>query len=50
MDAVVKIAKEEGVLAFYKGFESTLWRNAVWNASYFGILHSFKETYPASEV
>jgi solute carrier family 25 2-oxodicarboxylate transporter 21 len=27
MDAVVKIAKSEGILTFYKGLESTLWRH-----------------------
>jgi len=33
---------EEGVLTFYKGLESTLWRNGVWNSAYFGVIHYLK--------
>jgi solute carrier family 25 2-oxodicarboxylate transporter 21 len=46
-DAVVKIFRQEGPMAFYKGFESTLWRNAVWNATYFGMIHAINTTSPA---
>lgn len=46
-DAVVKIFRNEGPLAFYKGFESTLWRNAVWNATYFGMIHYINTSSPA---
>lgn len=48
MDAVVKIAKQEGVMTFYKGLESTLWRNGVWNAAYFGTIHRLKEAIPVA--
>ena len=34
-------------MAFYKGFESTLWRNAVWNATYFGMIHAINTNSPA---
>lgn len=48
-DAVQKIFKQEGAMAFYRGFGSTLWRNGVWNATYFGIIHYWKEIYQPSE-
>jgi len=41
-DAVVKIIKNEGVLALYKGLESTIWRHATWNAGYFGLINQVK--------
>jgi len=47
MDAVKKIMSQEGPLSFYKGFESTLWRNAVWNATYFGMIHFINTSSPA---
>eukprot|EP01122_Echinamoeba_exundans_P018002 TRINITY_DN992_c0_g1_i1.p1 TRINITY_DN992_c0_g1~~TRINITY_DN992_c0_g1_i1.p1 ORF type:complete len:298 (+),score=100.61 TRINITY_DN992_c0_g1_i1:49-942(+) len=49
MDAVVKIAQQEGPLTFYKGLESTLWRNGVWNAAYFGTIHRIKEAIPVAQ-
>lgn len=49
LDAVQKIFRQEGGMAFYRGFESTLWRNGVWNATYFGIIHYLKEIYQPSE-
>lgn len=48
LDAVVKIAQQEGVVTFYKGLESTLWRNGVWNAAYFGTIHRLKEAVPVA--
>jgi solute carrier family 25 2-oxodicarboxylate transporter 21 len=38
-DCVRKIAAEEGILAFAKGLEPTLWRHAMWNGGYFGTIH-----------
>jgi len=35
LDATLKIAQQEGVMALYKGFEAQVWRNAVWNGTYF---------------
>jgi len=46
MDAVMKIVRNEGVLALYKGLESTIWRHAVWNAGYFGLINQVKLTLP----
>lgn len=43
MDAVVKIAKNEGILALYKGFEPQLIRNAVWNGAYFAMIPTIKK-------
>jgi solute carrier family 25 2-oxodicarboxylate transporter 21 len=48
-DAVLKIARTEGPMTFYKGLESTLWRNGVWNGSYFGIIHWLKHTFPVQD-
>lgn len=43
MDCVLKILKEEGPLAFFRGLEATLWRHAAWNGGYFGVIHGVKE-------
>mmetsp|Transcript_8882 Transcript_8882/g.14549 ORF Transcript_8882/g.14549 Transcript_8882/m.14549 type:complete len:317 (+) Transcript_8882:124-1074(+) len=37
-DALVKIARAEGVSNLYKGYESTAWRQGVWNGVYFGVI------------
>eukprot|EP01080_Neovahlkampfia_damariscottae_P005300 gene5300-8918_t len=38
MDAVVQIGKNEGILTLYKGFEAQLFRNAMWNGTYFALI------------
>ncbi|QLQ81465.1 hypothetical protein HG537_0F02260 [Torulaspora globosa] len=38
VDVVKQIVAKEGVLAMYNGLESTMWRHAVWNAGYFGVI------------
>lgn len=38
VDVVKQIIAKEGVLAMYNGLESTMWRHAVWNAGYFGVI------------
>ncbi|QLL30930.1 hypothetical protein HG536_0A07450 [Torulaspora globosa] len=38
VDVVRQIIAKEGVLAMYNGLESTMWRHAVWNAGYFGVI------------
>jgi solute carrier family 25 2-oxodicarboxylate transporter 21 len=39
LDCATKIFQQEGVLkGLYKGIESQIWRNGVWNATYFGVI------------
>ena len=45
-DAVVKIVRQEGILALYNGLEATLWRHIWWNAGYFGCIHSVRASLP----
>lgn len=45
-DCVLKIFREEGPLAFFKGLESTIWRHAAWNGGYFGVIHGVKAALP----
>jgi solute carrier family 25 2-oxodicarboxylate transporter 21 len=49
MDCIMKIMKEEGPMAFFKGLEATLWRHALWNGGYFGIIHGVREALPEAE-
>jgi len=42
LDAVAKIAAQEGPMALYKGFEAQLTRNAIWNGTYFGVINFTK--------
>jgi solute carrier family 25 2-oxodicarboxylate transporter 21 len=46
LDCVVKIAREEGLMAFTNGLESTLWRHALWNGGYFGMIPTVKGILP----
>ncbi|GAM23943.1 hypothetical protein SAMD00019534_071180 [Acytostelium subglobosum LB1] len=46
MDCVSKIAQQEGLGGFFKGLESTLWRHALWNGGYFGLIHSVRAVLP----
>jgi len=48
LDCVVKIAREEGLMAFTNGLESTLWRHALWNGGYFGMIPTVKGIMPAT--
>lgn len=43
------ILKNEGVLALYTGVEATMWRSAVWNAGFFGIMHFVHSIVPATD-
>lgn len=49
-DCVRKIYTEEGLLTFGKGLGATLWRHAMWNGGYFGIIHYLRSTIPKPEV
>ncbi len=48
LDCFLKIFREEGPLAFFKGLESTIWRHAAWNGGYFGVIHGVKEALPSA--
>lgn len=48
-DCLMKTIREEGVLSLYKGLESTLWRQTIWNAGYFGIIFQIRSLMPKAE-
>ncbi|KAJ3085162.1 hypothetical protein HK102_000253 [Quaeritorhiza haematococci] len=50
MDAVAKIFREEGPLAFFKGLEATIWRHATWNGGYFGVIKAVRDAIPEPET
>jgi len=43
-DALLKLVRTEGIFALYKGLEPQLWRNAIWNGTYFATVHKVKST------
>jgi solute carrier family 25 2-oxodicarboxylate transporter 21 len=45
VDCVQQLLKERGLAGLYKGVESQMWRNAVWNGVYFGMIGSLKKSY-----
>ncbi|RYH21497.1 MC/SLC25 family protein [archaeon] len=49
LDCAVKVLREEGPLAFFKGLESTLWRHGAWNGGYFGVIHYVKSVLPRAD-
>lgn len=50
VDVVKQIVAKEGVLAMYNGLESTMWRHAVWNSGYFGIIFQARGLLPKPET
>lgn len=48
-DCLMKTIKQEGIFSLYKGLESTLWRQTIWNAGYFGIIFQIRNLMPKSE-
>jgi hypothetical protein len=50
MDCILKILKNEGPLAFFKGLEATLWRHATWNGGYFSVINVINGMLPKREV
>jgi len=50
VNAIRKIYQEEGILAFSKGLEATVWRHAVWNGGYFGVIHAVRGALPEAET
>ncbi|KAF9363677.1 hypothetical protein BGX34_003567 [Mortierella sp. NVP85] len=45
-DCIHKISSQEGVLTFFHGFESTVWRHATWSGVYFMTIHIFRTAFP----
>lgn len=44
-DCISKIYAQEGIGGFLKGMEATVWRHALWNGGYFGVIqYIFKKT------
>ena len=37
-DCISKIYALEGIGGFFKGMEATIWRHALWNGGYFGVI------------
>lgn len=50
MDCVRKIYQQEGIMAFTKGLEATLWRHASWNGAYFGVIHKIRQMLPTADT
>jgi len=48
MECLISTLRKEGVPAVYKGLEPLIWRNAVWNGAYFGIIGVVRGKYPLS--
>ncbi|KAI8992666.1 mitochondrial carrier domain-containing protein [Pilobolus umbonatus] len=48
-DTFRKIIAAEGSLALFNGLEATMWRHAVWNGAYFGLIFKVKELLPKSK-
>lgn len=48
-DTIRKIVASEGVLAMFNGLEATMWRHAVWNGAYFGLIFKVKDMMPKSK-
>lgn len=49
IDVVKQIVAKEGALAMYNGLESTMWRHAVWNSGYFGIIFQVRGLLPTPQ-
>jgi len=45
LDCVVQLLKQEGLVGLYKGAEPQIWRNAIWNGTYFGIIGSVRNSW-----
>ena len=44
------IIKHNGILGIYNGLEATIWRHALWNAGYFGIIFQIRKLLPMSKT
>jgi len=50
LDCLLKIVTNEGILALYKRLEPTLWRHALWNGGYFGVIDFLRKLIPAAKT
>jgi len=50
MDCLLKVISNEGILALYKGLEPTLWRHALWNGGYFGVIDFLRKLIPPAKT
>ncbi|CAO3610800.1 unnamed protein product [Mucor hiemalis] len=48
-DTFKKIIASEGSMALFNGLEATMWRHAVWNGAYFGLIFTVKDVMPKSK-
>jgi len=46
-DCVVKVLRDEGLVAFTTGLSATIFRNSVWNGVYFTTIKCIKDAFPA---
>ncbi|CCK72235.1 mitochondrial 2-oxodicarboxylate carrier KNAG_0J01540 [Huiozyma naganishii CBS 8797] len=49
MEVLKAIVKKDGVLGLYNGLEATVWRHALWNSGYFGIIFQVRKLLPAAK-
>ncbi|CCD24956.1 mitochondrial 2-oxodicarboxylate carrier NDAI_0E01400 [Naumovozyma dairenensis CBS 421] len=49
VDVLKDTVKKNGIKGLYNGLESTIWRNGVWNAGYFGIIFQVRELLPTAK-
>jgi len=43
IECAASITKNEGIRGIYKGIVPLLWRNGIWNGTYFGIIYTLKK-------
>lgn len=43
IDCLVKVLSEEGALALFNGLQTTVFRNSIWNAVYFGAISAMSD-------
>mmetsp|Transcript_13125 Transcript_13125/g.19821 ORF Transcript_13125/g.19821 Transcript_13125/m.19821 type:complete len:295 (+) Transcript_13125:34-918(+) len=48
--ALVHTVRNEGIMALYRGLEPQLWRNGVWNGTYFSLIGYVKKTFGDMET
>lgn len=49
LDCVVQVIRSEGILAVYRGLEPQMWRNAVWNGTYFASIGAARSLLPSGQ-